>query len=46
MMGYGGYDGGWGMMGGAGVFGLLIHAVILVDLILVGVWLWQHISKK
>lgn len=50
MMGYGydgGYGGGWGMMsGGVGLFGLLICLVILVDLILVGVWLWQHISKK
>ena len=34
------------MMGGLGVFGLLFHLVILVDLILVGVWLWQHISRK
>ena len=43
MMGYGD---GWGMMGGAGAFGLLTWIVILVDLILVGIWLWQQISKK
>lgn len=34
------------MMGGGGVIGLLFSIVVLVDLILVGVWLWQHISKK
>jgi len=37
--------GGYGM-GGGGFFGLLFAIVVLVDLILVGVWLWQHISKK
>ena len=40
MMGYG------GMMGGGSIFGLLVSIVILIDLVLVGVWLWQHISKK
>ena len=44
MMGYG--YGGWNMMGGAGVFGLITWAVVLVDLVLVGIWLWQQISKK
>jgi len=34
------------MMGGGGFFGLLFSIVILADLILVGVWLWQHVSKK
>ncbi len=44
MMGYG-YN--WGMMGGgADIFGLLIWLVVLIDLILVGVWLWKQISKK
>lgn len=38
--------GGYGMMGGGGILGLLFSIVVLVDLILVGVWLWQHISKK
>ncbi|HEY4520909.1 MAG TPA: hypothetical protein VJL57_00740 [Candidatus Paceibacterota bacterium] len=43
MMGqYGGYS----MMGGMGVLGLLFWIVILVDLVLVGIWLWQHISRK
>ena len=41
MMGYS-----WSMMGGAGIFGSLIAIVILVDLVLVGIWLWQQISKK
>jgi uncharacterized membrane protein len=40
MMGYG------GMMGGFGAFGLLTGLVILVDLVLFGIWLWQQISKK
>lgn len=34
------------MMGAGGFFGLLFSIVVLADLILVGVWLWQHISKK
>ena len=41
-----GYGSGWGMMGGIGSFGLITWIVILVDLILVGIWLWQQISKK
>lgn len=43
MMGY------QNMMGGYGVFGLLgtlFWLVILIDLILVGIWLWQQIQKK
>lgn len=43
MMGYGGS---WGMMGGIGVYSTLIWVVILIDLILLGIWLWQRISKK
>lgn len=35
----------YGMMGGFGVFGGLLWLVIFVDLVLVGVWLWQKISK-
>lgn len=41
-----GYNGGYGMMGGMGLFGSLTWLVIIVDLVLVGVWLWQHVSKK
>ncbi len=47
MMNYGyGYDGYGSMMGGIGSFGFLTWVIILVDLILVGIWLWQQISKK
>ncbi len=42
MMGYG-YE---GMMGSMGALGLFIWLVVLVDLVLVGIWLWQQISKK
>ena len=42
MMGYG-YE---GMMGGMGIWGSLIGIVVLVDLVLLGIWLWQRISKK
>ncbi|MDO8481594.1 MAG: hypothetical protein Q7S75_00750 [bacterium] len=45
MFGYGNSAYG-SMMGGFGTFGLLVGLVVLVDLILVGIWLWQQISKK
>jgi len=32
--------------GGMGIFGSLIAIIVLVDLVLVGIWLWQQISKK
>jgi len=41
----GGYSG-WGMMGGPGSFGFITWIVVLVDLILVGIWLWKQINKK
>lgn len=41
-----GYDYNWGMMGGAGVLGVITWFVVFVDLILVGIWLWQQITKK
>ena len=41
-----GYRYGDSMMGGVDGFGLLFALVILIDLILVGIWLWQQISKK
>ncbi|MBU6415311.1 hypothetical protein KGQ34_03705 [Patescibacteria group bacterium] len=45
MMGYYGND--WGMMNGIiGSFSLITGLVIIVDLILAGIWLWQQISKK
>lgn len=38
-------DWGHGMMGGYGLFGGLFGIVILIDLILLGVWLWKQINK-
>lgn len=46
MMGYSGWDmmgGGWGTFG---FFGSLTWIVILVDLVLLGVWLWKKVSSK
>lgn len=34
------------MMGGTGVLATIFWIVILVDLILLGVWLWKQIGKK
>lgn len=34
------------MMGGFGFFGSLFSIVILIDLILLGVWLWKNIQHK
>lgn len=42
MMGYG-YG---SMMGGFGGLGIIVWLVVLIDLVLVGIWLWQQISKK
>lgn len=43
MMGYGNYT---DMMGGFGIFGSLVSIVVLIDLILLGIWLWKQINKK
>jgi len=43
MMGFGGYG---GMMGGVGIFGSLFGIVVLIDLVLLGIWLWKQIQKK
>jgi hypothetical protein len=45
MMGWNyGYVG--SMMGSSfGFFGVLIYIVLLIDLILLGVWLWKKINK-
>ncbi|KKR70405.1 MAG: hypothetical protein UU13_C0006G0007 [Candidatus Nomurabacteria bacterium GW2011_GWB1_40_7] len=41
MMGYGyGYS---GIMGGG--FGLIIMAIVVIDLILLGIWLYKQINK-
>lgn len=41
MMGYYG-----NMMGGFGLFGSFFLVVILIDLVLLGVWLWKNIQQK
>ena len=45
MMGYG-YGMYGGMMGGVSVLGIITYLVVIVDAVLLGIWLWQHISKK
>lgn len=42
-MNWGGYS---GMMGGGGIFGSLFGIIILIDLILLGMFLWKQIQKK
>lgn len=34
------------MMGGYGAIGLLLWWVVLIDLILLGLWLWKQIFRK
>ena len=46
MMANGDFGYGSKMGGGMGIFGLLIAIVVLVDLVLVGIWLWKQISKR
>jgi len=42
-----GYGSDWGMMGGGlTLFCVITWLVVIVDLILLGVWLWQQVSKK
>ena len=41
MMGYG-YG---SVMGGAGTLGFVTWLVVIIDLVLLGVWLWKQISK-
>lgn len=43
-MGYSGYE--YSMMGGLGGWGLLLWLVVFIDLALLGIWLWQQITKK
>ncbi len=43
-MGYGfGYEG--MMTGGAGIFMSVIWLVFVIDLVLLGIWLWKQINK-
>lgn len=41
-----GYYSGWGMMGGAGLFGVITWLAVMVNLVLLGIWLWKKISSK
>ena len=34
-----------GMMGGVGVWGGLVGLIVIIDLVLVGIWLWKQINK-
>lgn len=43
MFGYGNYG---NMMGGFSIVGSVIWIVLLIDLILLGFWLWKQIQKK
>lgn len=36
----------YGMMGGWGILCFLLWLVVMVDLVLVGIWLWKTINKK
>lgn len=44
MMGY--WGGNWGVGSGLSWVGLVILTVIIVDLVLLGLWLWKQIQKK
>lgn len=37
---------GYGMMGGMGFLGLVTWLVLIIDLVLVGIWLWKQVGKK
>ncbi|MDP3987556.1 MAG: hypothetical protein Q8P80_00225 [Candidatus Levybacteria bacterium] len=46
MMRQWGYGNMMGLGGGFSVFGSLFLIIVLIDLILLGVWLWKQIQKK
>lgn len=46
MMSYGGYGNMMGGNFGVGYLGIITWIVVLVDLILLGIWLWKQINKK
>jgi len=47
MMNFGNWGGGYYMMNpGLGIFATAFCLVVLIDLILLGVWLWKQINKK
>jgi hypothetical protein len=51
LMGFNGYgmmNGNYGAGGFSGfwILGIIVHIIIIVDLILLGMWLWKQIKKK
>lgn len=48
MMGYWGQRGmmDWGAFGGVGLLFTVFWVVLLIDLILLGFWLWRQLQKK
>lgn len=43
---YGWNYGQGGMMGSGGVWAVLLWLVVFIDLVLVGIWLFQKVTKK
>lgn len=37
---------GYNMMGGVGTFAIITWLLVMIDLALLGVWLWKRISKE
>jgi len=46
MMGYGNWGGSTMMASGFGLFGIVVWLAIIIDLVLLGLWLWKQINKK
>lgn len=46
MMGFGNYDGMMNWGAGWGILGSLFFILVLIDLILLGIWLWKQIQNK
>lgn len=48
MMGYWGQGGmmDWGSFGAVGLLFTIFWVVLLIDLILLGFWLWKQVNKK
>jgi len=40
------YGNSWSMMQGAGAIGVITWLLVLIDLVLLGIWLWKQINKK
>lgn len=41
-----GYNSYGGMHGGMNVLAPIVCLVLFIDLVLAGIWLWQHIDKE